>query len=377
MKYFKFLTLFLLSFLFAACGQDSGKQAVQKPSVFENKQKTPLEETISKVENTVIIEPLRSLEGNTYFYNMKQSLSRALENSTQKEIFYACNDFKKTLTTTLQMDYSTDFVTGTWQRTEVEKLAQDVAKEQCADIHLLRALLLTDLQSAVNVSESQEEFKEKAKPIIENYASKVLEKTTYYVDIFHKLLAPYKKVRQAFYPLELAGYNTYILEQNDFAIAKKIVTPFLQGTNENIDEEKVNKLISRADKEEKVLFVFLKQYDSLMQTQGNCIKQFFPGLKEKWYDFMYEIEKLPADKRQAYADKRFKQAKDGLQSKCPNLYEKAKKPQNNLPQGQAPEQANVASTPEETITNSISAQTNNPPANMGSGAEEPEEEYYF
>ena len=265
---------------------------------------------------------------------MKQSLARSLENSTQKELFYSCNDFKKTLKTTLQTDYSSDFVAGSWQRTEVDKLAESLSKEQCAEIHLLRALFLADLQSAVNVSESQDEFKENAKPIIEDYASKVLEKSAYYVDILNKILVPYKKVRQVFYPLEQAGYGTYILEQNDFNIVKKLITPIMQGKSETVNEEKVSKLLSRAEKEEKVLFVFLKQYDSLLQTHNQCIKEFFPGLKDKWYDFMYEIEKLPAAQRQEYADKRFKQAKDGLKNKCPDLLKRSKKPQNNVPQEQ-------------------------------------------
>lgn len=365
MKYFKFLTLLLLPFLLIACEQNSGKQA-NKSSVFEEKQKTPLEELTDKVQNTVINEPLRSLEDNIYFYNMKQTLARSLENSTQKELFYSCNDFKKTLKTTLQTEYSSDFVAGSWQRTEIDKLAQELEKEQCADIHFLRALLLADLQSEVNTSESQEEFKERAQPIIENYASKVLEKSAYYIDILNKILVPYKKVRQVFYPLEQAGYGTYILEQNDFNSAKKIVTPFLQGSKDTIDEEKVKKLVSRAEKEEKVLFVFLKQYDSLLQTHNQCIKEFFPGLKEKWYDFMYEIEKLPAAKRQEYADKRFKQAKDGLQSKCPGLYQR-RKPKNN-PQQMPPNvgEANNAA-------NNVTAQ----PVNNDIDTEEETEEYYF
>lgn len=348
MKYFKFLFLFLLSFLFIACDQKPEKQAVSS-SVFDEKQKTPFQELVDKVQNTVIIEPLRALEGNKYFYNMKQTLSRSLENSTQKEIFYSCNDFKKLLKTTLQTDYSSDFVAGSWQRTEIDKLTQDLAKEQCADIYNLRAVLLADLQKAVNTSESQEEFKENTKPIIEDYATKVQERSDYYIDILNKILVPYKKIRQVFYPLEQAGYGTYILEQNDFNIAKKIITPFLQGKSQEIAEEKVNKLVNKAQDEEKLLFVFLKQYDSLLQTHNDCIKAFFPGLKDKWYDFMYEIEKLPAAQRQEYADKRFKQAKDGLKNKCPDLLKRSKKPQNNVPQEQINnyEENDMADTQEE------------------------------
>ena len=40
---------------------------------------------------------------------------------------------------------------------------------------------------------------------------------------------------------------------------------------------------------------------------------------------MYEIEQLPAEKRQAYADKRYNQANDGLKIKCADLLKKSKK----------------------------------------------------
>lgn len=326
MKYFKFLVLFLIAFFFIACNQDTGKQAKKSVSPFEENPKTPLDELITKVENTVILEPLRSLKDNVYFYNMKQTLARSLDNSTQKEVFYTCNDFKRTLKTTIQTEYSTDFIGNSWQRNEIEKLAIDLTKEQCADVHNLRAVLLADLQAAINISESQEEFIQNSKPAIENYANKILERTDYYIKLLDKALVPYKKVRQVFYPLEQAGYGTYILEQNDFNIAKKIATPFLQGKTQEIDEEKLNKLVSKAQEEEKLLFVFLKQYESLEQTNGECIKNFYPGLKEKWYDFMYEIEKLPKAKRQEYADKRYNQAKDGLQKKCPELMKASNKP---------------------------------------------------
>ena len=331
MKYFKLLTLFLISFFFIACDQNPDKKVVI-PSPFEEKPKTPLEELVNKVENTVIMEPLRSLEDNIYFYNMKQTLARSLENSTQKEIFYSCNDFKKTLKTTIQTEYSSDFVAGSWQRKEIEKLAQDLTKEQCADIYNLRAVLLADLQEAINISETQEDFIQNAKPAIESYATKVLGKSDYYIDLLDKALVPYKKIRQVFYPLEQAGYGTFILEQNTFSAAKKIITPLLQGKSKEINEEKVNQLINKAQEEEKLLFVFLKQYESLEQANGECIKTFYTGLKDKWYDFMYEMEKLPKAKRQEYADKRYKQAKDGLQKKCPELLQKSKKTKNQANQ---------------------------------------------
>ena len=383
MKYFKLLILSLLSFLFIACEQDSNKQAAPL-SVFEEKEKTPLEELVTKVQNTVIIEPLRPFEGNPYFYNIKQTLSRSLENSTQKEVFFSCNDFKRTLKITLQTEYSSDFVAGSWQRTEVEKLAQDLAKEQCGDIHNLRALLLTDLQRLVNASDSQEEFIKGAKPAIESYASKVLEKSNYYLGILSKILVPYKKVRQAFYPLEQAGYGTYILEQNDFNVAKELATPIIQGKDEAISEEKLTELVNRAEEEEKILFVFLKQFDSLVQTQKDCIRNFFPGLKNKWYDFMYEIEKLPADKRQEYADKRFKQAKEGLQNKCPDLYKDSKKPKSNVPQisqNEAKPSRSVNNTPQQApvnITNNTNSEDNDIEDNEAINTnEESEAEYYF
>lgn len=393
MKYFKFLILFLLSFLFIACEQDSGKKALLPSPVFEEKPKTPLEELIKKVQNTVIMEPLRALE-NSGFYNTKQNLMRALENSTQKEVFFSCNDFKKLLLTTLQTEYSSDFVAGSWQRTEVEKISQTIAKEQCADIHNLGALLLADLQRVANASNSQEEFKENAKPVIEEYASNVLGKSDYYVDVLNKILVPYKKVRQAFYPLDQAGYGTYILEQNDFKEVKKLVIPVIQGKVQTINEEGVDKIVAAAQEEEKILFVFLKQYDSLMQTQSECIRAFYPGLKEKWYDFMYEIEKMQADKRQEYADKRFKQAKEGLQSKCPDLFIKANtKPKNNMPQMQpnmqGADNATKSSANQPGITNAIknnaAANVKSNTANTANTAEEDiedfgedeEEAYYF
>ena len=391
MKYFKFLILFLISFLFIACEQDSGKKLIPS-SVFEEKPKTPLEELMNKVQNTVIIEPMSTLGNNSYFYDIKQPLMRALENSTQKEVFFSCNDFKKLLQTTLQTEYSSDFTSGSWQRTEVEKLAQIIAKEQCADIHNLRALLLADLQRAVNTSNTHEEFKESVKPVIENYAAKVIEKSEYYVNILNKILASYKKVRQVFYPLDQAGYGTYILEQNDFKEIKKLAIPVIQGKAQNMNEESVNKIVAAAQEEEKVLFVFLKQYDSLMQTQAECIKAFYPGLQEKWYDFMYEIEKMQADKRQEYADKRFKQAKEGLQDKCPNLFNNTKKKNKNSPQLQPNTQEGKTQSNAPAINKATNAPANKNTVNTSNNyantdnhedeyiedfGEEEEESYYF
>lgn len=323
-KYFKILTLFLVSFLILACNQEPGKpMSVQSQNTFETQPQTPLEKLINKVQNTVLIEPLRALEENQYFYNMKQSLSRALENSTQKEIFFSCDDFKKELKMLLQTDYSTDFPAGSWQRAEVEKLVQDLAKLQCAEIYTLRADFLAELQNLVNTSDTKEAFAQNAKPAVENYATAVLAKNDFYKNILNNTLEPYKKLRQIFYPLDQAGYSTYLLEQNDFKSMKQIVVPYLKGQIKQINEGKVKELLAQAQEEEKVLFVFLKKYETLVQIDGECIKQFFKGLQEKWYDFMYEIEKLPAVERQAYADKRFNQAKTGLQNKCADLYKKA------------------------------------------------------
>lgn len=339
-KYFKFLTLFFISFFILACNQEPGKQApAQSKNTFETQPQTPLEKLINKVQNTVIIEPLRSLEENQYFYNMKQSLSRALENSTQKEIFFSCGDFKKDLKMLLQTDYSTDFPAGSWQRGEVENLAQDLAKIQCSEIYTLRADFLAELQNVVNNSDTKEEFTENAKPVVENYAKSVLEKNEFYTGILNKVLEPYKKLRQIFYPLEQAGYGTYLLEQNDFKSMKQIVLPYIQGKTKQISEVKVKKILDQAQEEEKVLFVFLKKYETLIQIDGECIKQFFKGLQEKWYDFMYEIEKLPAKERQAYADKRFNQAKTGLQNKCSDLYQKAEEDKKKRAQQAAQAQA--------------------------------------
>ncbi len=322
MKYFKLLFL-LLPFFTVACNQEPGKQTSKKLSPFEEQPKTPLEEQINKITNTVLLEPLRALKDDSRFYGGKQYLFTALDNSTQKDIFFTCEEFKKSLLTLLQTDYSTDFVSESWQRTEVEKLAQSLSKEQCADIHTLRASFLADLQSALNSAETKDAFINSSKPVIEHYAKDILNNNEYYIDLLNKTLVPYKKLREIFYPLEKAGYNTYILEQTAFKNLRQLVTPGLQGRKN--DEDKINNLLNKAQENEKILFVFLKKYESLTQTNGECINQFFPGLKEKWYEFMYEIEKLPAEKRQAYADKRYNQANDGLRTKCAQLIKTTKK----------------------------------------------------
>ena len=333
MKNFKHLIL-LLPFFIIACNQEP---TGNKPSSsFEQKPKTPLEEQINKVTNTVLIEPLRALEDDSYFYREKQYLSTSLDNSTKKDIFFACEEFKKSLLKLLQTDYSTDFVTETWQRTEVEKLSQNLAKEQCAHIHTLRANFLADLQYILNTSESKDSFMENSKPAVENYAKDILESNNHYTDLFNKILDPYRKLRQVFYPLEKAGYGTYYLEQNAFKSLRKAVSPVLQG--KDLDENKISHILDKAQEDEKILFVFLKKYESLTQTNGECISQFFPGLKNKWYDFMYEIEKLPANERQAYADKRFNQANDGLKAKCIDLLKKSKKQKPAQTQQEQPQQ---------------------------------------
>ncbi len=321
MKHFKFLIL-LLPFFIVACNQEpAGKKPAASP--FKQQEKTPLEQQINKVTNTVIIEPLRALRDDSYFYREKQYLATAFDNSTQKDIFFACDEFKKSLLQLLQTDYSEDFVSGSWQRGEIEKLSQDLSKEQCANIYTLRANFLAELQSVLNYSETKDSFMENAKPIVEKYAQDILNTNEYYTDLFNKTLIPYKKLRQIFYPLEKAGYGTYFWEQNAFKDLKKIVMPGLQG--KNTDENKINNLLNKAQEDEKLLFVFLKKYESLTQTNGECINKFFPGLKEKWYEFMYQIEQMPTDKRQAYADKRYNQANDGLKTKCAALLKKSKK----------------------------------------------------
>ena len=322
MKHFKFLILLSIAFFAVACNKEPGKPA-SAPSPFEEKEKTPLETQINKITNTVLLEPLRVLQDDSHFYMEKQYLASALDNSTQKDIFFSCDEFKKNLLTLLQTDYSTDFVIGSWQRTEVEKISQATAKEQCADIFSLRANFLADLQYTLNSSETKDSFMENSKPIIENYAKGILESNNYYTELFNKALIPYKKLRQIFYPLEKAGYSSYILEQNAFKNLGQVIIPFLQ--NKNADTDKINSILNKAQEDEKVLYVFLKKYESLTQSNGECINQFFPGLREKWYDFMYEIEKMPSEKRQAYADKRFNQANDGLKTKCADLFQKAKK----------------------------------------------------
>lgn len=322
MKYFKLLFL-LLPFFTVACNQEPGKQTSKNLSPFEEKPKTPLEEQINKVTNTVLLEPLRALKDDSRFYGEKQYLVSALDNSTQKDIFFTCDEFKKSLLTLLQTDYSEEFVTESWQRTEVEKLAISLAKEQCAHAYTLRASFLADLQYILNSSETKDSFMENTKPVVEKYAKDILASNSYYTDVFNKVLVPYKKLREIYYPLDKAGYGTYILEQNGFKSLRKEINPALQG--KNTDENKINKVLNKAQEDEKVLFVFLKKYESLTQTNGECINQFFPGLKNKWYDFMYEIEQMPAEKRQAYADKRFNQANDGLKTKCAELLKKTKK----------------------------------------------------
>lgn len=321
-RYFKFLIL-LLPFFIVACEQKPASNKTAAPSVFEQKAKTPLEEQINKVTNTVLLEPLRALQDDSYFYREKQYLYDALDNSTQKDIFFSCDEFKKSLLTLLQTDYSTDFATGTWQRGEIEKLSQTLAKEQCASIYNLRANFLADLQHILNSADTKDTFLQDAKPVVENYAKSLLENNDYYADLFNKTLVPYKKLRQTFYPLDKAGYGTYVLEQNAFKDLAQALMPGLQG--KNTDEEKINQILDNAQKDEKILFVFLKKYESLNQTNSECITQFFPGLKEKWYDFMYEIEQLPTEKRQAYADKRYNQANEGLNSKCADLLKTKKK----------------------------------------------------
>ena len=337
MRYLKSLILLFVAFFIVACEQ---KPATDKPAVpkpYEQQSKTPLEEQINKITNTVLLEPLRALKDDSYFYREKQYLATSLDNSTQKDIFFSCDEFKKSLLKLLQTEYSEDFTLGSWQRGEIEKLSQDLSKEQCANIYTLRANFLADLQSVLNYSETKDSFTENAKPIVESYAKDILKTNDYYTDLFNKTLIPYKKLRQIFYPLEKAGYGTYFLEQNAFKDLRKLLNPALQG--KNTDENKINNLLNKAQEEEKVLFVFLKKYESLTQTNGECIAQFFPALKEKWYDFMYEIEKMPAKDRQAYADKRYNQANNGLKTKCAELL-KNTKTQNNTQtsQEQIPEE---------------------------------------
>lgn len=331
MKYFKFLIL-LLPFFIIACNQEPAGKKPTTNSTFEQQAKTPLEAQINKVTNTVLIEPLRALQDDSHFYREKHYLVAALDNSTQKDIFFSCDEFKKSLLKLLQTDYSSDFVAETWQRAEVEKLSQDLAKEQCAEIYTLRANFLADLQYILNSADTKDIFMEDAKPVIENYAKAIISSNDYYTDLFNKILDPYKKLRQTFYPLERAGYSTYFLEQNAFKNLRQAVTPIIQG--KNTDGSKINNILNKAQEDEKVLYVFLKKYESLVQTNGACINQFFPGLREKWYDFMYEIEQMPTGKRQAYADKRFNQANDGLKTKCADLLKKVKKQNTQIPQEQ-------------------------------------------
>ena len=331
MKYLKFLILLFTAFFISACNQEQGKQAPVKSS-FGETTKTPLEEQINKITNTVLLEPLRALQDDSAFYREKHYLFDALDNSTQKDIFFSCDEFKKSILKLLQAEYSEDFTPGSWQRGEIEKLSQDLAKEQCANIYTLRANFLADLQSVLNYSETKDNFTENTKPVVESYAKDILKTNDYYTDLFNKTLVPYKKLRQIFYPLEKAGYGTYFLEQNAFKDLRKLVNPALQG--KNTDDNKINNLLNKAQEEEKVLFVFLKKYESLTQTNGECINQFFPGLKEKWFDFMYQIEQMPAEKRQAYADKRYNQANDGLKTKCVDLLKTKKKNTAQIPQQQ-------------------------------------------
>ena len=158
-------------------------------------------------------------------------------------------------------------------------------------------------------------------------------------------MIPYKKLRQIFYPLEKAGYSTYFLEQNAFKNLRQAVNPILQ--NKVADNEKINNILNKAQEDEKVLYVFLKKYESLTQTNGECIAQFFPGLKEKWYDFMYEIEQMPDAKRQSYADKRFNQANDGLKTKCADLLKKSKKKNTVQIQQEQNQQLDIYQEPDE------------------------------
>ena len=338
MKHYKFLIL--LPFLIVACNQEPAGKKPAATSPFEQQAKTPLEQQIVKVTNTVIMEPLHSLRDDSYFYREKQYLATAFDNSTQKDIFFSCGEFKKSLLQLLQTDYSEDFVPGSWQRGEIEKLSQDLAKEQCSNIYTLRANFLAELQSVLNYSETKDSFMENVKPIVDKYAQDILNTDEYYTDLFNKTLVPYKKLRQIFYPLEKAGYGTYFWEQNAFKDLKQIITPGLQG--KNTDEDKINNLLNKAQEDEKLLFVFLKKYESLTQTNDECINKFFPGLKEKWYEFMYQIEQLPTEKRQAYADKRFNQANDGLKTKCAVLLKKSKnKNATQTPQEQAPAESDT------------------------------------
>lgn len=318
-----------------ACNQEPAGSKTVAPTSPQQEAKTPLEQQINKVTNTVLIEPLSALRNDSDFYREKYYLSTALDNSTQKDIFFSCDEFKKSLLKLLQTDYSEDFVIESWQRVEVEKLSQTLAKEQCAHVYTLRANFLADLQHTLNTSETKDNFINNAKPAVEDYAKSIVENNDYYTNIFRQVLEPYKKLRQIFYPLEKAGYSTYFLEKNAFKNLAKAITPVLQGKTPT--EDKINKILNTAQEDEKVLFVFLKKYESLTQTNGECINKFFPGLKEKWYDFMYEIEQMPTAKRQAYADKRFKQASDGLKTKCADLLKKTKKKNTaQIPQEQIP-----------------------------------------
>ena len=111
MKYFKFLILLLPLFTIACNQEPAGKKAAAS-SPFEQQAKTPLEAQINKITNTVLIEPLRALQDDSHFYREKHYLVAALDNSTQKDIFFSCDEFKKSLLQLLQTDYSTDFISG-------------------------------------------------------------------------------------------------------------------------------------------------------------------------------------------------------------------------------------------------------------------------
>ena len=97
MRYFKLLILLSVAFFAVACNKKpAGKKPAAKSS-FEEKAKNPLEEQINKITNTVLLEPLLDLRDDSSFYQEKQYLVTALDNSTQKDIFFSCEEFKKNL----------------------------------------------------------------------------------------------------------------------------------------------------------------------------------------------------------------------------------------------------------------------------------------
>ena len=93
MRYFRILTLLFIVFFIVACEQKPAADKPAAPKTFEQQPKTPLEEQINKITNTVLLEPLRALKDDSYFYREKQYLATALDNSTQKEFFFSFSFF--------------------------------------------------------------------------------------------------------------------------------------------------------------------------------------------------------------------------------------------------------------------------------------------